>query len=72
MMPLSISISAQRDLEEIWLFTFLKWSQEQADYYMSLFYEALANLESFPELGKDISYIKDGYRYLSVKSHLIF
>ena len=60
------------DLEEIWLYTFQTWSQDQADRYYALLYEEIEYLSLHPESGKDISHIREGYRSAKVKSHFIF
>lgn len=64
--------SAEQDLEEIWFYTFQKWSSEQADRYHNLIFKEIDHLASHPQIGKDIGYLKDGYRSSKVKSHLIF
>ena len=64
--------SAIVDLDEIWLFTFQSWSIEQADRYHSLINKEINFLASNPEMGKDFSHIRKGYKSSKVKSHFIF
>ena len=63
---------AEQDLEEIWFYTFQKWSLEQADRYYNLIFKEIDLLASRPQIGKDIGYLKEDYHSAKVKSHLIF
>jgi toxin ParE1/3/4 len=74
MKPLRIIFLAEaiNDLEEIWLHTFQTWSLEQADRYHDLIIKEVQYLSTHPGAGKDISDIREGYRYAKVKSHLVF
>ena len=38
-MKYKISNEAQNDLENIWLYTFITWSKEQADRYYDLIFD---------------------------------
>ncbi len=67
-----ISHTAILDLEEIWLYTFERWSKEQADiYYKSIIAEIEHVAEDF-EKGKSITQIRAGYRSSKVNSHVVF
>ena len=68
----SISIKALSDLEEIWLYTFEKWSNEQADRYYNLIIDEINNICKSKKAGKSMEHIRAGYRASKVKSHLIF
>ena len=63
---------AIQDLEEIWLYTFVTWSQEQADRYHLLITKEFLYLASKPESGKKLDHLRKGYRSAKVKSHYIF
>ena len=67
-----ISREAASDLENIWLYTLEKWSQEQADKYHRQLIEAIKQLAQNPYLGKDVGHILKGYYRLKAQSHLIF
>lgn len=72
-----ISKHALLDIEDIWIYTFHKWSKEQADrYYQLIFSEIDFIAENFIAenfmAGKSIEHIRKGYRVSKVKSHLIF
>ena len=67
-----VTAQAIQDLEEIWAYTYNKWSLEQADRYYQLIIEEFEYLSNFPNSGKPADYIREGYRIGIVKSHLIF
>lgn len=67
-----ISAKAYEDIENIWLYTFENWSQEQADRYVNLIFDEIEYLAKNPKSGKDFSHIRKNYRCGKVKSHLIF
>lgn len=71
-LDLKISSEALSDLEKIWVYTFRKWSKEQADRYYSLIIDEIEFLRSNYHTGKPAEYIKPGYRVSFVKSHIIF
>jgi toxin ParE1/3/4 len=63
---------AVKDLEEIWIYTYQKWSIEQADRYYNLIIDEIEFLSSNPFSGRSMDYIKEGYKVSKVKSHLVF
>ena len=63
---------AEKDLEEIWSYTYQKWSVDQADRYYNLIIDEIEFIASNPLTGKPVDYIKEGYRSSKIKSHLIF
>lgn len=67
-----ISEKANEDIENIWLYTYENWSQEQADRYYNLLLDEIEYIVKNFESGKDIDRIRKGYRATKVKSHLIF
>ncbi len=67
-----LSRKAEEYLEEIWLYTFEKWSKEQADRYLNLIIDEIEFLTTNPKTGQDCDHIRKDYRYSKVKSHLIF
>ncbi len=68
----TISYKAIADLEEIWIFTFKNWSEEQADRYFNSIIEEIEYICKNTESGKTMNHIKKGYKVSKVKSHLIF
>jgi toxin ParE1/3/4 len=67
-----ISIEAEVDLENIWLYTVEKWSIKQADRYIDLILNEFEYLNQNPNAGKDFSHVIIDYKCAKVKSHLIF
>ena len=71
-MNYKISQEANRDIENIWVYTFENWSLEQADRYLNLIIDEIEYLTKNPHSGKDYSQIRKGYFRSQVKSHFIF
>lgn len=71
-MNYKLSIQAEIDLENIWLYTFEEWSIEQADYYYDLIMDEIEYVSTNPKSGKDYNYLRKGYLRSRVKSHFIF
>lgn len=67
-----ISREANRDLENIWLYTFKNWSKEQADRYLNLIIDEIEHLAENPKSGQDYERIRKGYFRSRIKSHFIF
>jgi toxin ParE1/3/4 len=67
-----ISEKAIGDLEKIWLYTFNKWSLEQADRYHNLIINEIEYIADNFNLSIKKDYVRKGYRMSKVKSHLIF
>ena len=63
---------AVKDLEEIWSYTYQKWSVEQADRYYNLIIDEIEFIALNPLTGRPVDYIKEEYRSSKIKSHLIF
>ncbi len=71
-MTYRISLEAENDLEDIWSYTFEKWSLEQADRYLKLILDEIKYLAEKPESGTDYGKVRKGYFISKVKSHFIF
>ncbi len=71
-MKYKISQEANRDIENIWLYTYENWSLKQADRYFNLIMNEIEYLTENPGFGKDYSQIRKGYFRSRIKSHLIF
>ena len=71
-LPFVISKKAVSDLEEIWFYTFEKWSKEQADRYYNLIFNEINYISKNVSAGKSMEHVRKGYRATKVKSHLIF
>ena len=67
-----ISKQALHDLDDIWLYTFNKWSKEQADRYYGLIIEEIEFIADNFFTGKSAEQTRKDYRVTKIKSHLIF
>ena len=67
-----ISKEAIKDLNKIWIYTFHKWSKEQADRYYHLIIEEIIFLSENSMTGKSVEQTRKSYRVTKIKSHLIF
>lgn len=71
-MNLKVSEKAQKDLINIWEYTFQKWSLEQADRYFNILVHGMNEICKNPDLGKSYEYIRKDYFGYNQKSHIIF
>lgn len=67
-----ISKQAIEDLNDIWLYTFRKWSKEQADLYYDLIIGEIEFIADNYLTGKSAEETRKNYRVTPIKSHLIF
>jgi toxin ParE1/3/4 len=67
-----ISEQAIDDLNDIWTYTFHKWSKEQADRYYDLIIEEIEFIADNFMTGKSAEQTRKSYRYAKIKSHLMF
>jgi toxin ParE1/3/4 len=63
---------AEADLVDVWIYTHDRWGEAQADRYFDELETAINRLARNPELGSSCSHIRDGYRALRVKRHIVF
>jgi toxin ParE1/3/4 len=67
-----ISQQAIDDLNDIWVYTFNKWSKKQADRYYDLIVEEIKFIADNYLVGKSAEQTRKNYRVTKIKSHLIF
>ena len=67
-----ISKRAIDDLNDIWVYTFQKWSKEQADRYYDLIIAEIDFIADNYQVGKSAEQTRKNYRVTKIKSHLIF
>ena len=67
-----ISKQAIEDLNNIWIYTFRKWSKEQADRYYDLIIGEIEFISDNFDVGKSVDQTRKNYRVIKIKSHLIF
>ncbi len=66
-----LSPLAEADLEEIWLYTFRKWSPEQADSYCRAIISSLEGLASGHNIGQKTD-IRAGYWKYKSGKHVVY
>ena len=67
-----LSPKAQRDLEEIWLYTLTEWGIKQAHRYTDKLAVAFDALAAKPKIANRCDHIRIGYRRLKVERHIIY
>jgi toxin ParE1/3/4 len=72
MPKLTFRQAAIDDLNDIWEYTFEKWSEKQADKYYSSLKFACMQIGDNPELGKEYSEIRKNLLGLRTGKHIIF
>lgn len=72
MLRIRLALSAERDLENIWMYTITEWGEEQANKYVGLLEQGFSQVLDNPYIGKPRLDVKIGYRALAVQKHLIF
>lgn len=63
---------AINDLAEIWNYTLITWSEEQADKYYKLLIEEFKSISENPHLGKQYPHVAPNLFASIFKMHLIF
>ncbi len=63
---------ARQDLEDVWLYTYETWGEEQADSYIYDLDSGFHVLANNPEKGRLCDEIRKGYRKHSIGKHIIF
>jgi toxin ParE1/3/4 len=63
---------AVEDLTDIWLYTFEKWSEKQADKYYKMLIDNFNEIARNPGLGKSYSEITNNISGFKVGRHIIF
>ncbi len=72
MLKIRLALTAENDLENIWIYTATEWSKGQADKYLGLIEQGFLQIIKNPCLGKVRPDIKIDYRALQIQKHLIF
>tara|TARA_B110000211_G_C13607513_1_gene347478 strand:+ start:81 stop:383 length:303 start_codon:yes stop_codon:yes gene_type:complete len=67
-----ISQQAIDDLNDIWIYTFNKWSKKQADRYYDLIIEEIKFISNNYLVEKSAEQTRKNYSVTKIKSHLIF
>lgn len=67
-----ISREAINDLNGIWKYTYEQWGITQADRYYNLIISEIKFIAAHPQSGKNVDFIREGYRSSKVNRHLIY
>jgi toxin ParE1/3/4 len=71
-LTLSVTLQAESDFVNIWLYTSDAWGVEQADEYLDQLETGMGHLIVHPSLGVDYSHILPGYRKIRIEHHDVF
>lgn len=63
---------AERDLIDIWQYSFEEWGEAQADKYLDELGKSIGLLAENPEMGSRRDYVREGYRVLFSGRHAIY
>jgi len=66
-----LSPLAEKDLEEIWLYSFTNWSLEKADEYHKNIVSAFEDLAQGTKIGSAVD-VRENYQKYIIGSHIIF
>ena len=73
MQKYTLSKQAEKDLSEIWHYTVVHWSREQADKYVNGLLDACSIIAKAPDkLGFSYDSVREGYRKYPYRKHIIF
>ncbi|MEQ8910163.1 MAG: type II toxin-antitoxin system RelE/ParE family toxin [Vicingaceae bacterium] len=64
--------SSNRDLNEIWEYTYFKWSLKQADKYYNLLVKSFEKIANDPSFGKSYDGVATDLRGFKTGRHIIF
>jgi len=63
---------AESDLIEIWLYSYERWGESQAERYFDELENGINQLARNPELGQRCDHIREGYRCLRINRHVVY
>lgn len=72
MAKVELSEAADRDLTEIYIYSFQEFGERQADAYLSALDDCISRLAESPALGRSIEHIRPGAFRLEHDSHTVF
>jgi len=68
----ALSRAADIDLTDIYTFTHNEFGEQQADLYFSSIDDCLTRLAVNPRLGRDVGFVRKGYRRFVHRRHSIY
>jgi toxin ParE1/3/4 len=70
--PVVLSVDAEVDLNNILLFTWQQWGDEQRDRYEAALQRVIAALTDFPEIGARMPWVFPDCRARPVERHVLY
>ena len=67
-----LSPRSKADLADIYAYTLQSWRKVQADTYLEKIEQSFNQLLDNPQIGRERSDIKEGYRCLNIEKHVLF
>ena len=67
-----LTAAADADLSDIYAYTFLEFGERRAEAYFESLEDCLNRLASNPQLGRDVTLLREGYRLFVHKRHSIY
>ena len=67
-----LSRAADKDLTDLYVYTFREFGEAQADAYFESLEESLVRLSENPQLGVDVGTLRRGYRRFVHKRHSVY
>ena len=71
-MKYRLTEAAYRDLDDIWLYTFQEWSENQASKYFESIIHQIELFSEKPRQAKKVQKIKSDIYYFQALSHYVF
>ena len=72
MIEIHKQVKAKADLRGIWLYSYKKWGERQADHYYDEMIKGIDLIADYPEIGIACDEIKKGYRCFTIKEHEVY
>ena len=63
---------AEEDIQGIWLYTYEKWGEAQADKYFDELEYGIKTIGHNPAIGKNCDAIREGYRSFQINRHIVY
>jgi toxin ParE1/3/4 len=67
-----LSVEADRDLTDIYIYSYRTFGAARADTYLSSLENCFVRLADSPEIGRSIDHIRAGYRRFEHARHVVF
>ena len=61
-----------QDLKDIWLYSFERWGEKQADQYYDAIIKGIDLIAHYPKIGVKCDEIKKDFRYFKIKEYEVY